>query len=213
MTDGGTETDEKVPNSKVARVLREYDLVGLSEELVRRWTAEGEARRSLRQLADDVNRELVRVTMEDAGMTILDGDVPNTYRLLTDDDVSAGMRTEAETTLQREGVDVERLRSDFVSHQAVHTYLTKRRGAESPDTPSDEESVERGAETIRRLRSRTTAVSEKTLRTLRDTDRISLGSFDVLVDVRLFCEDCGKQYDAVELLEAGGCDCGNEKKE
>jgi hypothetical protein len=34
-----------------------------------------------------------------------------------------------------------------------------------------------------------------------------LGDFSLLVDVRVFCEECGTQRPIVELLEHGGCEC------
>jgi hypothetical protein len=54
--------------------------------------------------------------MADVGMTTLDDEVANTYRLLTIKDVSTGVRTQAETTLKRDGIDPQRLRQDFVSY-------------------------------------------------------------------------------------------------
>jgi hypothetical protein len=66
--------------------------------------------------------------MSEAGLNPLDGEAANTYRLLTSDDVTSGERTKVERHLNRAGIDVEQLRSDLVSHQAVHTYLTKHRG-------------------------------------------------------------------------------------
>lgn len=54
----------------------------------------------------------------------LDGEVRNTYRLLTDEDVSSGMRTAKRNELERAGVDVESVERDSVTHQAIYTYLT-----------------------------------------------------------------------------------------
>jgi hypothetical protein len=213
MAESGREDGDKQTagtNSKVGRVIAEYGLTGLGDELVALWSDEGDNQRSLRELAEYVNHELLRSAMENAGMSPLEGEVENTYRLLTDDDVSSGMRTQAETALEREGVDVERLRTDFVSHQAVHTYLTKFRGVETPGTTDEGDQVDKTVDAIQRLKNRLAAVTADNLRTLRETDRIMLGEFNVLVDVRVFCEDCQTRYDVVELLRSGGCDCGQE---
>lgn len=206
------ETGERAtgPNSKVARVIRDYALVGLGEELEEYWSDDVDERRSLRELAEYVNHELLRSVMERANISPLDGEVENTYRLLTADDVSSGMRTQAEASLEQEGVDLDRLRTDFVSHQAVHTYLTNYRDAEAPDTSSDEDQISSSASTIERLKNRLAAVTEKNLRTLRKTDRISLGNFTLFVDVGVFCNDCQTRYDVVELLSAGSCDCTSD---
>ena len=71
-------------------------------------------------------------------MTTLDGEVANTYRLLTADDVSTGVRTQAETTLEHNGIDPDRLQQDFISQLAIHTYLTKHYGVERPSEPTED---------------------------------------------------------------------------
>ena len=177
--------------------------------LLEYWTREDDNGHRRRDLTDYFNREFLRVAMESAGMTTLDGEVENSYRLLTADDVSTGVRTHAETTLERNGIDPQQLQQDFVSHQAIHTYLTKHRGVERPSEPT-EDRVEKTENTIQRLISRLVAVAEKRLRSLRDTGTITLGTFSVLVDVRMVCEDCGTHADLRTLLDDGGCECDVE---
>ena len=193
--------------SKVARVIRDYELNGMGDELVANWTDRGDDQSSLRELAVNLNQTMLRATMENAGMSPLDGEVENLYRLLTDDETSAGGQVEAETTLRREGVAVDQLKQDFVSHQAVHTYLTKYRDVEWRSQTDEQKRTGKTVDVVQRLQSRLTAVSQRSLRKLRDAGRISLGDFDVFVDVRVFCEDCGTQRDIVDLLTEGGCDC------
>ena len=193
--------------SKVARVIRDYELNGMGDELVANWTEKGDDQSSLRELAVHLNQTMLRAAMETAGMSPLDGEVENIYRLLTDDETSAGSQVEAETALRREGVAVDQLEQDFVSHQAVHTYLTKYRDVEWRSQTDDEDRVDKTVGVVQRLQSRLTTVSERSLRKLRDAGRISLGDFDVLVDVRVFCEDCSTQRDIVDLLTEGGCGC------
>ena len=192
-------------NSKVGRVLAEYGFEEFGDELVRLWTVDDDERHSLRELADLFNRRLLRAAMVDAGLTPLDGEVENLYRLLTDDETSAGMRTQAETTLRRDGVDPAALSHDFVSHQAVHTYLTKYREATLPANETDP--VENAGQVQQRLQSRLKAVVENNLRTLRDTEQITLGSFTVSVGVQVYCEDCGSQYAVTDVLRNRGCEC------
>ena len=194
--------------SKVKRVIEEYDLTDMGRELEEYWLGEESRRYSLRELAEHLNRRILRSAMVDAGMSTMDGEVENVHRLLTNDDVSEGVRTQARKNLEREGVDPERLERDFVSHQAIHTYLTKYRGV-SHEATSDEDQMEKYTGTIQRLGSRTTAVTETTLDRLDETGRITLGDFDVLVDVRVFCRDCGSAYPVEELVENGGCECGS----
>jgi hypothetical protein len=196
-------------NSKVGRLIDEYDRSGLGDQLIDAWTGEGDDHQSLRELADHFNRELLRAAMAEAGMTTLEGEVANTYRLLTAEDVSTGVRTQAETTLDRNGIDPQQLQQDFVSHQAIHTYLTEHRGVEHPTERTKPDRIETADNTIQRLGS-CLVVAEKRLGSLWDSGTITLGTFSVLVDVRVVCEDCGTHADVRTLLASGGCDCETE---
>jgi hypothetical protein len=203
-----TESRRSHTASKVGRVLVEYDLEDLGETMESRWTGEEDERYSLRELADWLNKHLLEVAMARAGRQPLDGEVDNVYRLLTGDDVSSGIRTQARNDLQRDGVPLDTLERDFVSHQAVHTYLTKYRGARhSRPATADEDRVESVMEAIQRLSHRTLRVTEDNLATLKNTDRLPIGDFDVLVDVTVTCQKCGTRHDVVDLLEQGYCDC------
>jgi hypothetical protein len=195
------------PQNKVQRVIAEYDLEGLGAELERRWTAPSEAdRSSLRELATEVNRRILRAALESGGENPLEGAVDNLYRLLTEEAVSPADRTRAERRLERSDVDVDALRSDFVSYQAVRTYLTEVRGAEyERETPDDLPG--RTAERIEQLRSRLVTVAQSKLGRLAEGEDLRLGEFRVTADVQVYCEDCGEQYDVATLLEEGGCAC------
>ena len=199
---GSSETDS---NSKVVAVIRRRNLTGLGDELVERWTGETTERMSLRELAEYFNRELLAQTLRDASVTTLDGESANIYRLLTDDDVSSGAAVQATNRLEQHGIDVDRLVADFVSRQAIHTYLTGYRDVSysSPDV----DPVETETTNVQRLKRRMTTIVESKVERLRSTDRITLGEFNLLVDMRVLCEDCGAQYQVTELFERGGCEC------
>jgi hypothetical protein len=193
---------------KIGRLIDRYGLDGVGAELEARWTAERGERHSLRDLADFFNECLLETAMREAGIDTLEGEVANTYRLLTDEDVSTGMQTETRRKLERGGVDVERLTADFVSYQAIRTYLTKFRGATYP--PSDtsgHDHVERAADNVERLRSRTVTVTEDRIDQLVKRDRLDVGAYHLSVAIRVYCEDCENRYDVDDLFERGGCDC------
>jgi DNA-binding transcriptional ArsR family regulator len=193
---------------KVVRLLDEYDLTGVGDTLVQRWTASGEERMSLRDLADFFNQELLRTAMADAGMEPLAGEVENTYKLLTADDVSEADRTRTERRLEREGVDVEQLRRDFVTYQAIRTYLKDYRDASYAADDRDRTEVEK--ENIQRLRGRILTVTESKLDQLKRNEDLDIGDFRTFVDINVLCEDCGARYSIEELLERGECECGDE---
>lgn len=190
---------------KVGRLIDEYDLQPLGAELERRWTADGDARSSLRDLATAVNRRLLETAMTEAGMHPLDGEVENVYRLLTADDVTDGDRTRIRRRLERNGVDMATLLDDFVTYQAVRTYLKDHRDAEY--TRPNRDRMADCAEQVQRLRGRVTTVMSDTLDRLCNADEITLGEHRTLVDVTILCEDCGFQADVVDMLEEDGCAC------
>jgi hypothetical protein len=203
----GESTGQQV--GKVQRVLDKYGLEEAGEELERYWLGEGVDRRSLRDLADYLNRRILRGAMSEAGLNPLDGEAANTYRLLTSDDVTSGERTKVERHLNRAGIDVEQLRSDLVSHQAVHTYLTKHRGV-SLSSESQTSQREKALDTIRRLNSRSKAVSEKTVDSLRNQNEVTIGTYRITIDARIVCRDCNTQYDLTEFIQTGHCNCAGD---
>jgi len=194
------------PDSKVARLLDRHGLDGLGDELERRWTADGPDRLSLRDCAALFNERLLAATLRAAGLNALQRDVETTYEQLTGEDVTAGVRTETRNRLAREGVDVETLERDFVTYQAVRSYLTEYRDA-SYEGPSDAEKIQSDIEHIQRLLARTLSVTEDRIEGLRRTGRLEIDAFEVLLDAQVLCQDCGSQYAVTELLEARGCDC------
>jgi len=202
---GDAEHDTAGRRSKVARLLDEYDLDGVGAELEARWTATGDDHWSLRDLATTFNRELVRERLYDAGMRPSEGEVADVVRSLTGDDTGAAEQTQLRRRLEREGIDVDDLAGDLVTYQAVRSYLQDYRGAEYERDTGDR--LETVADAVQKLRGRLVSVTETKLDDLRDTSRLTLGEFRVMVDVQILCTECQSQYGVSELLTAGGCDC------
>lgn len=195
------------PHIKINRLITEHDLDSLGEYLERSWTAESkEERSSLRDLATTVNTRLLDSVLREAGANPLQGEVENLYRLLTNDEVSTADRTRAERRLERHDTNVDALRSDFVSYQAVRTYLTEHRGAEYP-SDEDGDRTKTVAEQIEQLRNRLVTVTDSKLDQLPSTDALSLGDHEITVNIQVYCPDCDGQYEVATLLERGGCDC------
>ena len=192
--------------SKVARLIDEYDLQSLGAKLEQQWTAE-EDRKSLRELARDFNWQLLKQALEKANVQYLDGEIENTYRLLTDDEVSSAESTRVKRRLERDGVDIDALENDFITYQAIRSYLKDYRGAEY--TPDETDPLEREATNIQKLRGRMAAVTEGKLKQLRASDELTLGEFQPLADIQVVCEDCNTQFDVLDLLNRGGCNCTN----
>ncbi|MFB6202501.1 MAG: rod-determining factor RdfA [Halorhabdus sp.] len=206
MTPGSSDR----PSSKVARLIREYGLDELGDELESRWTAEGERRLSLRDLADLFNKRLLEAALLEAGMSTLEQNVDAIYRDLTAEDVSSGVRTDTRNRLERNGVDVDALESDFVTYQAIRSYLKEWRGAEYEQL-TDTEKIQKDSDVIQRLQTRTESIAETRIENLRETGRIDVENFEVYTSVQVLCQHCGRQYEVTEFLEQGGCDCLDEE--
>lgn len=191
---------------KVGRVADEYGLGDLDDELVRRWTDETDERYSTRDLAEHVNKRVLAAALDDAGLQYKDGEVENTYRLLTDDDVSSGTRVQTRKELERDAVPVEEVEGHFVSHQTVYNHLTDCLEA-SLKTPTAEERLESSKDKLGALRNRTAAVTEDTIEQLERSDALDIGEFNVLVNVTVTCEECRTQFTIRDLLDQGACDC------
>ena len=199
-------TTDGRPSNKVARLLDEYGLEGLGAELEARWAGDGHERMSLRDLAEYFNKRLLECALIDAGMKALESDVNATYSDLMDDNTSVGVRTDTENRLEQNGIDVDSLERDFVTYQAIRSYLKEYRGAEYQQL-TDEEKIEKDLEIIRRLLTRTLSVTEDRIEKLRGTERIAVEEFEVLLDMHILCQSCGTQYSATQFLEERGCEC------
>lgn len=200
----GTDEDKTKSRTKVAKLIRKYDLEGTGDEFERMWTASGDDRRSLRELAEIFNKRILRSAIEDAETTPLSSDMDDIYRRLRGEKGTSADQTRIQRRLEREGIDVETLQSDFVTYQAIRSFLKGERDAEY--NPS-RDPIERDENSIQQLRNRTMRVTETKLDGLAKNDQIELGSYDVTVDINVFCEDCGRQFDAIDVLERKGCDC------
>jgi len=160
-------------NTKAGRLIEEYDRgEGYGGRFERLWTVDDDRRESLRGLADQFNRRLLRAAV--------DGEVDNLYRLLTDD-VSSGNRTEARGRLVESGLNAEQLEQGFMTYQAICSYLGDVRGAEYDHEAN--KSVSRTNEVVARLRSRTRCVAAQNLEHLVDADEVEMGEFNLLDNV------------------------------
>ena len=190
--------------SKVARLIDQYELEGVGTKLEAEWTKEEADRRSLRDLADYFNRELLRNALADAGVATIDGEIDNFYRLLTAESASSGDRTRVRRRLEQEGVDIDQLQSDFVSYQAIRTYLQTHRGASYE--PDEGERVERLQTAVTRLKNRLTSVTESRIERVNGSE-IDIENPNVIANVQVVCTDCGRQFSVKELTENTSCDC------
>lgn len=177
------------------------------EYLIERWTATDDAvRLGVRTLAREFNVRLLEARLSSKDTEPIEGTAERYYDTLSGNDVSSGVRTEVRRTLEQAGIDVGKLEDEFVSRQAIHTYLTKTRGITPPDSTSSisTSSVEG---TLNRLRERMRQVATDKIERLRDAGLLKIGDFRVIVDVQVYCEGCGAQQSVSDLLSSGACNC------
>lgn len=191
--------------TKVERVIEEYDLEDWGTRLEAEWIGEEGERKSLRDLATEFNVAVLRAALRDAGEASISADIESTYETLTDDDVPRADKVRKRRELERAGIEVDAVLDDFVTHQAIHTYLTNVREAEL--TRDDGDRIERKKDTIQRLAGRTQVVTDSTLEELTRAELLTDRNYEVFVNVRAVCDNCGADYSVGDLIESGGCDC------
>ncbi len=189
--------------TKVARVIDQYDLDGMGAQLEAAWTGESGERTSLRDLADEFNRAILEAALREAGGSPPNFEVMGLYEAL-----QAGTgpeATRARRELERADIDPESVSRDFVTHQAIHTYLTKERDASLPE--QEKNTIPNKIETIQKLEGRLAAVAENAVSSLPSSREIDSEDYDILVDVRAVCPECGSDRPVGDLLRNEGCDC------
>jgi hypothetical protein len=188
----------------VGRVIEEFDLNGIDDELVADRRGDSGSAASLRDLAEKFNRAVLQRALERVGRTSLDGEVANTYRLLTDD-VSEGTRIRARKRLEGDGVDPDAVQRSFVSHPTMGSHLQECLGVERPARTDDR--LEAATGRIFKMQSRAEAVIGSTIEGLGSAGEIAAGDATVTVDVQVMCEACGVHAPVDRFLDRGGCDC------
>lgn len=196
---------------KVGRTIETYDLADLDEDLVeQRQRAEA----SLRDLADCVNRRILAAALQAADADVTDdlyGAVSDDdalgalYEALASDDTPTERTARVRTKLAQQGVDVDAVEADWVTHPTVRTHLREclnvETGRTASITPEDARNTNEWA------RTRCENVVDQTFTRLRNADVLDTGDLDVTVTVQVTCSECGATYRPGELLDRRECGC------
>jgi hypothetical protein len=189
--------------TKVENCIQEYDLDGMGPQLEEAWIGEDGERTSLRNLADEFNQAVLEATLRNEGISPTKFEISGTYEALRSE--SGSEKKRAERRLERRGIDPEQLSDSFVSHQAIHTYLKSTREASLPENKTDQ--IQSRVEAIEKLKGRVSTVTESAIDSLASADHLNHDDYDVLVDVKAVCPDCGSDISIRELLRNGECEC------
>jgi len=112
-------------------------------------------------------------------MDVLKDEVETFYRQLTDDDVLETTKNQLRRWLEADGIPIAPVESDFVTHQSIYLYLTEIHDAKLKAVDDSDEVVTVN-DRVQRLRGRLEAVTRREFTTLSNTDRLTLGEFEVL---------------------------------
>lgn len=187
---------------KVCRVLGERDIEHYNDRILSQWQGDGPQRKGYRQLATWLNVTLLRREMDEVGLPTLGEEAASKYERLDADEASA---SEVKSMLEREGIDVERLQSDFVSYGVVRTHITECLEAEyekTGDSQWEQESVDIA-------RDRATDKIREAVVSLVNKEKISASTdLEVHLSVELECESCQSRVPLRRAIHRGRvCHC------
>jgi hypothetical protein len=75
---------------------------------------------------------------------------------------------------------------------------------------ASEDIAKRKVETVEKLQGRMSAVAESALTALANAGELDRADYDVLIDVRAVCQNCGTDAPVSELIRQGGCGCASD---
>lgn len=153
----GHEESTRLP--KVARLIEEYELSGIGDEMEHLWTTDSAEPAETRHVLQSST----------LGGTTRGGRCTDAHRRVRAPPPTIDRRRRQRggsiadvSSTRTGGVDVESYLADTVSYQAIRTYLREHRGAEYSGPSEDPTSAT--ATSIRRLRGRTASVTRANLR-------------------------------------------------
>jgi len=206
------------PGQKVARVLERYGISG--DVIATLWGHEDDAKRkSLRELADYINTEIVRTVVD----TEADGMTPSEYpperiayllraRASTAsrfEDAPQGEISEVTNWLESREIDTDELTESFVTFGVVHDYLKNFQDAEASEryqkTTDPAELKRTVTKRFRGLEDQFKTVAEESFRSLENAGVLDDIDREVTVTVAVTCLRCGREYPAAEFVDEDGC--------
>ena len=186
---------------KVCRVLDERGMERYEDQLVDQWQAESPERKGYRQLAEWLNITMLRREMDRAGLSTLGQEAASKYERLRSADESVA--EEVAAALSSAGIEVERLRDDFVSYGVVRTHLQ-----DCLDLEYTAESGDWEAETIEMARDYAIKKVSEVVRSLSNKGGLEGGELEVDVSVAIECGTCHAAVPVDRAVRRGYiCDC------
>ena len=190
---------------KIPKIADKYELDNIDDFLISHWTADDD-RKSLRELADMFNKRIFFAALSEINLT--NSEREQWYSILNEDDAPQTEQVRIRRKLEKEDIDFADIRSDFITHQTIYTYLTDVVDVDSPGQSTT--TIDSKIQTIEKLAGKTAVVGKKSLTELINVDKINDRNYRVVADVTVICEGCQSSYQFEELLKSGGCDCNRD---
>ena len=183
---------------KVGKVLTRYNLeygIGdgdIEQHLLARWRGESQySETGLRPLNDWLNKQLLKSVYTEHDQSTLGTRIDADYEALSGENPNFALLND----LEMAGIDVEQLRTDFLSTTTLYRHFTNCLDATKSTQPSDSpsESGWEGAK-VDYAREIVERNVEESLRSLENKDRLPEASrAEVKTGIVLGCPDCATQ--------------------
>lgn len=203
---------------KIGRAMRKYDLDRLNTDIVEYRDTEN---KSLRDLEKYINKRILRKKIENTPNVdmdtdtqifgaISDGDAINhIYEVLHDDSTPPDHRARVEKQLEQVGVDVEAIRSDWITHTTVSSHLSDCLDIDT--NRSKPISQDQARKTIEWAKTKCKRIISRTVTRLQANNKITIANPDVSISVHITCTDCHQTFSPEELMQSGTCKCINRQ--
>lgn len=203
---------------KIGRAIRKYDLDRLNTEIVEYRDTEN---KSLRGLERYINKCILRKGVENTPDVDLNTDtqifgavsdedaIDHIYEVLHDDSTPPDHRARVEKRLEQVGVDVEAIRSDWITHTTVSSHLNDCLGIDT--NRSKPISQDQAGKTIEWAKTKCRRIISRTVTRLQANNKIAIADPDVSISVHITCTDCHQTFSPEELTQSGTCECTNQQ--
>lgn len=182
---------------KLLRVIDRYDLDGMGDELVDRWTKPEPTRQSCRELAEFFNVRVLDAALRAEGI-LWDKPLVQECAVIIDDDD----RSLTGFDIRNRGVDVDAVGEDMVSYQSIHTYLTDIRGI---DYEQELNGIRDRINNLQQMQSKMETVASNTARRSIDHDQINGAEPTIKITAEYVCKACESGTDVTQYLRNRGC--------
>mgnify|MGYP006273296307 CR=1 FL=1 len=189
------------PQKKIPRLIDKYGLEDIGERMADLWTAEVDSeRRTLKELRDMFNQEILRSAVESQGVNPVGGEIEFGYKALISDNATYSQREDFIDRMEDKGVDIESIQEDFIKSSAtIHNYLKDVHNAQYKT--EDQTSQEKAKQQVKRLQTRAETVSEGWLNTLVENDQLPDQGYNVSVEFWVDEEETGRRITLQNLID------------